>query len=225
MTWLARNKKVVAGIGVIGVATVAYLAFGVFGIHTAFIDDEVSEAGPVFDSGASVDGGSTVATDAPGVTDAPTSAEADTSETSDPAATEPPTTTPAATDPPAPETTLEPTPPTIVTLAAGQFVDRSYTGSGNALVLTDGSAQRFLRFEDFATDNGPDLFVYLTSARADADESAFGVDGEYVNLGPLTGNIGDQNYEIPPDVDLDRFSTVVVWCDRFSSAFTAADLS
>jgi hypothetical protein len=218
MSWLAKNKKVVAGGGVIGVALLAYLAFGVFGIHTAFIDDEVSEAGPVFDSGASADTDPPTATNLPPATQAPAGeGESDTTETVASA--------PAATEPPAPDTTLEPTPPTIVTLAAGQFVDRSYTGSGNALVLTDGSSQRFLRFEDFATDNGPDLFVYLTSARADADESAFGVDGEYVNLGRLTGNIGDQNYEIPPDVDLDRFSTVVVWCDRFSSAFTAADLA
>jgi hypothetical protein len=221
MAWLARNKKVVAGVGALGVAVVAYLAFGVFGIHTAFIDDEVSEAGPVFDSGASIDSGAPVSTDTPVATETP-AAEPD---SSDPATTDAPDTAPTATDSPASETTTAPTPPTIVTLAAGQFVDRSYTGSGTALVLTDGSAQRFLRFEDFATDNGPDLFVYLTSARADADESAFGVDGEYVNLGRLTGNIGDQNYEIPPDIDLDRFSTVVVWCDRFSSAFTAADLT
>lgn len=215
MSWLMRNKKVVAGGGVIGVALLAYLAFGVFGIHTAFIDDEVSEAGPVFDSGASADTDPPTATNLPPATQAPAAeGESDTNET-----------VAAATEPPAPGTTPAPTPPTIVTLATGQFVDRSYTGSGNALVLTDGSSQRFLRFEDFATDNGPDLFVYLTSARADADESAFGVDGEYVNLGRLTGNIGDQNYEIPPDVDLDRFSTVVVWCDRFSSAFTAADLA
>lgn len=215
MSWLMRNKKVVAGGGVIGVALLAYLAFGVFGIHTAFIDDEVSEAVPVFDSGASADTDPPTATNLPPATQAPAAeGESDTNET-----------VAAATEPPAPGTTPEPTPPTIVTLATGQFVDRSYTGSGNALVLTDGSSQRFLRFEDFATDNGPDLFVYLTSARADADESAFGVDGEYVNLGRLTGNIGDQNYEIPPDVDLDRFSTVVVWCDRFSSAFTAADLA
>lgn len=215
MSWLMRNKKVVAGGGVIGVALLAYLAFGVFGIHTAFIDDEVSEAGPVFDSGASADTDPPTATNLPPATQAPAAeGESDTTET-----------VAAATEPPAPGTTPAPTPPTIVTLATGQFVDRSYTGSGNALVLTDGSSQRFLRFEDFATDNGPDLFVYLTSARADADESAFGVDGEYVNLGRLTGNIGDQNYEIPPDVDLDRFSTVVVWCDRFSSAFTAADLA
>lgn len=218
MSWLMRNKKVVAGVGVIGVAAVAYLAFGVFGIHTAFIDDEVSEAGPVFDSGASADTAPPAATNPPPTTQAlAAEGESDTTE----AVASPP----AATETAAPDTTPEPTPPTIVTLATGQFVDRSYTGSGTALVLTDGSSQRFLRFEDFATDNGPDLFVYLTSARADAEEGAFGVEGEYVNLGRLTGNIGDQNYEIPPDVDLDRFSTVVVWCDRFSSAFTAADLA
>ncbi len=100
--------------------------------------------------------------------------------------------------------------PRIVTLTQGRFVERSHPGSGVASVITDGSDQRFLRFEDFSTDNGPDLFVYLTSAAADADAGDFGVDGEFVNLGSLKGNVGDHNYEIPPTVDLDEFSTVVV---------------
>jgi hypothetical protein len=41
----------------------------------------------------------------------------------------------------------------------------------------------------------------------------------------LKGNRGSQNYEVPDDVDWDRFRSVVVWCDRFDSAFGAADLS
>ena len=38
------------------------------------------------------------------------------------------------------------------------------------------------------------------------------------------GNIGPQNYEIPPEVDLDRYSTVVIWFVRFSVAFGAVEL-
>ena len=89
-------------------------------------------------------------------------------------------------------------------------------------MLNDGSEQRFLRFEDFSTDNGPDLNVYLVNSDAMADQGTF--DDDFVDLGELRGNIGDQNYEIPPDVDLSVYDTVVVWCVRFSTGFTAADL-
>ena len=88
-------------------------------------------------------------------------------------------------------------------------------------VLNDWTDQRFLRFEDFEIDNRPHLFVYLTRA----DAAAFGFAGEFVDLGCLKGNVGEQNYEIPVDVDRSEFDTVVVWRKRFSEAFTAADLA
>ena len=113
--------------------------------------------------------------------------------------------------------------PTIVTEAQGSFVSLDHATSGSATVLGDGSGQRFLRLTEFATDNGPDLNVYLTTTPPDGDEGSF--DDDFVDLGNLQGNIGDQNYEIPADVDLDRYSTVVVWCVRFSSAFGAAQLA
>ena len=136
-----------------------------------------------------------------------------------PAATEPATTEPVSepvvTEAPAPQ---------IVTLAQGGFIPRGrYSGEGTALVLNDGTDQRFLRFESFSTDNGPDLRVYLTASDANGDSGAF--DDDFVDLGVLKGNIGDQNYEIPPEVDLSVYDTVVVWCVRFSTPFTAADLA
>ncbi|MBI2168682.1 MAG: DM13 domain-containing protein [Actinobacteria bacterium] len=104
----------------------------------------------------------------------------------------------------------------------GSFIERSHATDGTALVLTDEGGRRVLRFEGFETDNGPDLNVYLSPAGADAAASEF--DDDYVDLGDLKGNQGDQNYEIPDDVDLDKYSTVVIWCVRFSVAFGAADL-
>ena len=53
-------------------------------------------------------------------------------------------------------------------------------------------------------------------------EGAF--DDDIVNLGDLKGNIGDQNYEIPADVRLDRFQSAVVWCQRFGVGFAVAPL-
>ena len=121
------------------------------------------------------------------------------------------TSAPATTVPVAPQ-------PEIVTEYAGTFVGRAHPTSGNALVLGDGTGQRFVRFEEFETDNGPDLNVYLVNS------SAGGVN-DFVDLGNLKGNIGDQNYEIPVDTDLDVYDTVLIWCVRFSSAFGEATLS
>ena len=106
--------------------------------------------------------------------------------------------------------------------SSGSFIGLEHPAVGQAMILSDGQ-QRFLRFEDFETDNGPDLFVYLVAdAGAEGDRGLF--DDDFVNLGPLAGNIGDQNYEVDIDLDLDRYNTVVIWCDRFNAAFGAADL-
>lgn len=110
-----------------------------------------------------------------------------------------------------------------VELARGMFVPLDHATSGTVRVLEAGDDARVVRLEGFETENGPDLFVYLTTNRAGGEEGAF--DDEVINLGRLKGNQGDQNYELPTDTDLARFRTVVIWCDRFNSPFGAADLS
>jgi Electron transfer DM13 len=45
---------------------------------------------------------------------------------------------------------------------------------------------------------------------------------DYIDLGSLKGNRGDQQYEIPRNVDLDRYSTAVIWCRAFSVLFARA---
>ena len=121
---------------------------------------------------------------------------------------------------PAPTGTAAPAQP--LEIARGGFVSLDHGTSGVATVLELGDGVRNVRLEDLDTDNGPDLFVYLSTAAAAGSESAF--DDDFVNLGPLKGNQGSQNYEVPAGTDLSRFASVVIWCDRFNSAFGAADL-
>ena len=108
--------------------------------------------------------------------------------------------------------------PEVVTEYLGTFESDAHPTSGRALVLGNGTGQRFLRFENFETDNGPDLNVYLV-------DSSTGDVSDYVDLGDLSGNIGDQNYELPVGVDLERYDRVVIWCVRFGVAFGDARLS
>ncbi len=113
-----------------------------------------------------------------------------------------------------------------VRLKSGEFRDgdRFHRGSGQALVydLPDGS--RVLRFEDLEVTNGPDLRVILTTV-ADPDSSEDVHAAGYVELDKLKGNVGNQNYPIPADADVDSFKSVVIYCKPFRVVFAVANLS
>ncbi len=108
-------------------------------------------------------------------------------------------------------------------LAQGEFYDLAHEGEGRAIVyeLADGS--RVLRFEDFAVLNGPDLQVWLVPVDPVPDTVGVEIPG-YFDLGPLKGNIGDQNYDLPAELDLSDFKSVVIWCQPFRVPFNAAPL-
>jgi Electron transfer DM13 len=108
------------------------------------------------------------------------------------------------------------------TLAAGSFRSLGHTTSGRAAVLEVTGRRRFLRLEDLHTSNGPDLLVYLSTTAADGPRDGF--DDDFVSLGRLKANQGNQNYEIAGGVRLDRYQSVVIWCRRFTYAFGAAPL-
>lgn len=110
-------------------------------------------------------------------------------------------------------------------LSSGEFgeFDPVHAGSGTATIyeLPDGS--RVLRFEDFRVTNGPQLHVLLTAN--EPDDIRESPDEGYIDLGPLSGNVGNQNYEIPDDVNLDEFSFVVIYCVPFHVNFSHAPLA
>jgi electron transfer DM13 len=107
-------------------------------------------------------------------------------------------------------------------LSTSSFRSLGHPTSGQAVALELDDGRRFVRLVDLRTSNGPDLFVYLSRAAADAPRDTF--DDDFVSLGRLRANQGNQNYAIPPGVPLDRYQSVVIWCRRFTYAFGAAAL-
>ena len=105
---------------------------------------------------------------------------------------------------------------------AGSFRSIDHETSGKATLSKADDGHYYVRFEDFRTENGPDLVVYLSSAASTAKGTQFAQ--SFVDLGELKGNIGNQNYRVPDDANLDQFKSVVVWCRRFNVAFGAAPL-
>jgi hypothetical protein len=106
-------------------------------------------------------------------------------------------------------------------VASGTFKALTHTTEGTAKVIRLGK-KTYLRFEDFKTENGPDVVVYLSTGEVDGPNRALASD--VVDLGSLKGNIGDQNYRVPEGTDLAKYKTAVVWCRRFTVAFAAAAL-
>jgi hypothetical protein len=104
-------------------------------------------------------------------------------------------------------------------LAAGSFVSIAHDGRGTASVVELPGGERKLTLTDFETDSGPDLRLYVST-----NDPASGDLGDFEDLGALKGNVGNQQYTLPRGLDLNRYSTVVVWCRAFSVAFTSAGL-
>ncbi len=109
-----------------------------------------------------------------------------------------------------------------VILSQGTFneIDVIHRGEGSATIyqLPEGGA--VLRLEDFQVTNGPQLHVLLVRnpdprTRADVGE-------DYIDLGQLKGNVGNQNYDIPADVDLEGYNSVVIYCMPFHVVFSVA---
>lgn len=102
-------------------------------------------------------------------------------------------------------------------LSRGVFTSAEHETSGVARVIRLRLGGRVLTF-DLRTSAGPDLRVYL----APRD----GIDvGDHVDLGGLKGNIGTQQYAIPADTNLARYTAVVIYCRAFSAPFGRAVLN
>lgn len=137
-----------------------------------------------------------------------------------PATTVPPPTT--TTVPPT-TTTTEAVPEGPVLLSISEWIDLGHPGTGTVLVYRQPDGSHVVRFEDLDVSNGPDLLVILSASPLVDDRGAYSAT-EYFSLGDLKGNQGNQNYEVPADINLDDYLTVAIWCRRFNYTFNAADI-
>jgi hypothetical protein len=113
----------------------------------------------------------------------------------------------------------------IETVARGTFedADQFHKGSGTATVIQTAGGTGIVRFTDFRVTNGPDLEVWMVKA-ADISKSDDVTNSEWISLGTLKGNVGDQNYVVPEDTDLTAYKSVVIWCEQFGVLFSPATL-
>ena len=116
-------------------------------------------------------------------------------------------------------------PPEPIALASGNFrdADSFHRGSGQATIYQLPNGSHLLRLEDFMVTNGPDLRVLLAEPGDPMSRDEL-QSGGYTHLAKLKGNRGNQNYEIPADIDLSEQNSVIIYCMPFHVIFSVAPL-
>ena len=110
-------------------------------------------------------------------------------------------------------------------VAKGQFIhanpsDPIHYGKGGVSVY---EGVVFLH-EDFEVGPGPAFHVYLVP-KANIRDAGEVTGTMFVDIGGLRAFRGSQKYPVPAGVDLTKFPSVVIWCERFSVLISPADLS
>jgi hypothetical protein len=100
-------------------------------------------------------------------------------------------------------------------VAEGEFSGTSYDVEGKALLIKVDD-KYVLRFEDFESESGPGLYVYLSTSLDDDD---------YIDLGALKATKGNMNYDVPSNTDFDKYNKVLIWCEPFGVLFGSASLA
>jgi hypothetical protein len=113
---------------------------------------------------------------------------------------------------------------TTALLLSGEFKSIAHETKGSASIYRLADGKLALRLGDFSTSNGPDVRVYLVAA-ADASDDETVKKAGFVELGKLKGTDGNQNYDVPADLDLSKYRAVTIWCRRFSVNFGTAPLT
>jgi Electron transfer DM13 len=100
--------------------------------------------------------------------------------------------------------------------AQGVFANEVHSVSGTVKVISDSkkTQKKYLSFENFKTEQGPDLYIYLAE---DIRSNNF------VSVAKLA-NTGSFVLELPKNIELEKHQYVLVWCKQFSVLFGSAKL-
>ncbi len=101
---------------------------------------------------------------------------------------------------------------TITLISSANLEGRNtYMSSGSVKLFYDEETDEYIvSIENFSSDNGPDLHLYISD-----DSSA----SNFVDFGGLKSTSGDQTYRIAASQFNDQYTYVHIWCVLANEAF------
>ena len=120
----------------------------------------------------------------------------------------------------------EATPAASVVVADGTFtrIDPVHWAQGEVMIYQLPDNRMVAMFENFLAANGPDLRVVLSASEAPRTPEEVALSNLNLELGPLKATLGPQTYEIPPEVDLSLYNSIVIYCQAFHVVFSTATI-
>ena len=126
---------------------------------------------------------------------------------------------------------IDPNPSQVRELLTGNFVRldsmRGAQGTASLYQLSDG--RMVVRLQNLDALNGPDMHVLLSAYPRPATKEELDQVPQYeIDLGPLKGNLGNQNYIVEnPAFNVENYSegSVVLYSTRYELVFSFAPLS
>lgn len=109
-------------------------------------------------------------------------------------------------------------------LASGTFYGIDQQGQGTARIYRLPDGTRALRLENFYVTPNTDFIIRL-SVLQHPDSTPQFASNPAVDVAPLPITAGSFNFAIPSSVDPAGYHSVVIWCDRLTSAYAAASLT
>ena len=111
-------------------------------------------------------------------------------------------------------------------VADGTFerVDAIHWAQGEVTIYLLPDNRKLMTFENFLAANGPDLRVVLSASEAPRTRDDVELSNLDLELGVLKATAGGQTYEIPPEVDLSLYNSVVIYCREFHVVFSTATI-
>jgi hypothetical protein len=102
----------------------------------------------------------------------------------------------------------------LTTIYQGTFTGSAHTTTGTVKLAKDASGKKYLVFDNFKTDSGPDLRVWLSE------------DLKGTNYAEISNKVTNGTYQLDVDagVDTEKKRKLLIWCKAFSVLFGSADL-
>ncbi|MCY3575401.1 MAG: DM13 domain-containing protein [Chloroflexi bacterium] len=111
-----------------------------------------------------------------------------------------------------------------IALASGEFIQLNalHWGAGDATIYQWADGRRSLQLMNFESARGGDMRIYLSRDFQPLEPAQIGAD--FLDLGRLKGNIGDQSYLLPAGHNLTVYNSAVIYCRQFDEVITVATL-
>lgn len=109
------------------------------------------------------------------------------------------------------------------TVHQGTWTAKGFEVDGTWKIVRDGGKTWVVLDQAFNTKSAPDLKIFLSPNPAAGLDNRNATQGSQL-VAELSSNRGAQRYEVPAGVDLQRFRSILIHCEKYTKLWAAADL-